>query len=325
MRSDVLPRSFPPDFAVGLLLSAAFMAFTAWDQSYWWRAKEDYYFGWLVPFLVLYVIHDRWPRILNQIRAARTAGIPEAGAGRWWLTVVPIGVIGIVVAGSLLFLSGAFYRSVAGVTHLSTFAIALGTTLVVLATIYVLAPAGSATRSGRVAQRLAMAGLFVFPALVWLISAPLLSSIDNNLAVFLMQRITDVVFFVFDGLGLTLEQRGNILLLPSGHVGVEEACSGIRSLTGCLFSGSIIAAVYASRLRTKLLLMSASVLFALFANLIRSLFLTGWAYFYGAQSIAGAVHDISGYAVLGGTVAALFMIVSLLSPKAHAAAPAAAH
>ena len=53
-----------------------------------------------------------------------------------------------------------------------------------------------------------------------------------------------MVFTVFSLLGYPLIQEGNVLVLPLGQVGVADACSGIRSLTGCLFAGSFLAAVF---------------------------------------------------------------------------------
>jgi hypothetical protein len=52
------------------------------------------------------------------------------------------------------------------------------------------------------------------------------------------------VSLVFDLAGATLIREGNVLVLPTGRVGVAEACSGIRSLTGCLFSGALLGAAF---------------------------------------------------------------------------------
>ena len=49
-------------------------------------------------------------------------------------------------------------------------------------------------------------------------------------------------------------------------------------------------------------------------NLLRSLFLTGWAYAYGSEAIEGNLHDVTGFAVLGLTVAGLLAFLPLLNP-----------
>ena len=117
----------------------------------------------------------------------------------------------------------------------------------------------------------------------------------------------------FDVLGLPLEQQGNVLALPAGNVGVEDACSGIRSLTGCLFAGSFLAAVFLEKLWKKIALVSAALVLALLTNLGRSLFLTGWAYHYGPRAIEGTVHDVAGYAVLGLTVVGLLCLLPIFN------------
>ena len=163
--------------------------------------------------------------------------------------------------------------------------------------------------------------LFLFPALVWLVSAPMVSVVEQNLTRFLLGLVVRVVFFVFDVLGLAVQRDGNVLTLPEvlpgqpNQVGVAEACSGIRSFTACLFAGSFLAAVFLERFWKKLLLVSLAVVFAFGMNVLRALFLTAWAYNYGEHSMETKVHDLAGYAVLGLTVAGLLCLLPLLNLK----------
>ena len=320
--SDRRP-AIPFSLLAGLLLGAGLMGFTAWDQSYWWRLKEDYSFGWLVPLFVAYIIRVRWPRLKALLCPSAVNAHRADGAGVSMLRIAPFFAILALGAGATLFLGGAFYRAAAGATHLSTLALTLGMTGTVLSAIYLLAPTHSLSRDQQIRDRLSLLGVFLFPTLVWLLSAPMLSEIENGLNLFLMRHVTNVVFFVFDRLGLVLEQRGNVLLLPSGSVGVAEACSGIRSLTGCLFAGSFLAAVFLRSRWKQVALVLASLLFAFLANLLRSLFLTSWAYRHGSQSIEGTIHDVSGFSVLGLTVVALLCLLPLLDRrKKNGALPA---
>jgi exosortase len=141
----------------------------------------------------------------------------------------------------------------------------------------------------------------------------MVSAVESRLSIALLGKVVTVVAFVFDTLGLPIEQQGNVLALPKGNVGVEDACSGIRSLTGCLFAGSFLAAVFVEVFWKKVALVVAALLFAFVTNLGRSLFLTAWAYHYGPTAIEGAVHDIAGYAVLGVTVLGLLCLLPLLN------------
>ncbi len=330
--------ALPMPFSAALLVAAAFWAFVTWDQSHWWSTKEDYGFGWLVPAFVGFVIHDRWLRITT---AAAACANPEgARAGGVAAFLLHAAVYGTMLAGAGLFLIGAFYRAGAGSSLPGTLAITLGSAALVLPLLFLNAPepgTGGAAQGRRVGlwedDRVKLVSLFFFPTLVWLVSAPMVSVVEQNLSLFLLRKVTSVVFFCFDLLGMPIEQQGNILVLPPmadgkpNQVGVAEACSGIRSLTACLFAGSFLASVFLTQFWKKTALVVAAMLFAVFTNLVRGIFLTAWAYNFGHEAIEGFVHDAAGYAVLGLTVVGLLCMLPLFNLKitfsddAEAAAP----
>ena len=320
-------------FLAALLLGAGFLAFVAWDQSHWWRIKEDYQFGWLVPVLAGYVIYDRWPRITAAIAACGAEGSPRAAGWQQWLLRLTVGAA--MLFGALMFLLGSFYRAGAGTSQPGTLAITMGAVAILLPLLFVNAPFFAEATEGRPEApprcsmfndpRVRLAALFMFPVLVWLVSAPMVSAIESQLSLFLLHKVVGVVAFVFvDVLGLPIEQQGNVLALPGGNVGVEDACSGIRSLTASLFAGSFLAAVFLEKLWKKVALVASSMALVFLANLARSLFLTAWAYRHGPSAIEGAVHDVAGYAVLGLTFGGLLGLVWLFNLRlAPAAAPTA--
>ncbi|MFA6960319.1 MAG: exosortase/archaeosortase family protein [Opitutaceae bacterium] len=309
----------PESFLAALLLGAGFMGFVAWDQSHWWSTKEDYGFGWLVPAFVAFVVHDRWPRILAALKACAAPDSPRATGGA--MAMLKFLTFTALAGGAFLFLLGALYRAGAGASYPGTLAISLGTGVLLLPLLLLNAPevtvtpgASAPKHSGLMDDaRVKLVSLFLFPALVWLVSAPMISIIESNLSLFMLNRVATVVFFVFDILGMAIEQQGNVLKLPLGDVGVAEACSGIRSFTACLFAGSFLSAVFLDKLWKKVALVVTAVLFAFGTNLLRSLFLTAWAYNYGPEAIEGTVHDTAGYAVLGLTVIGLLCMLPLFN------------
>lgn len=284
-----------------LCLIAGFMLFTAWNQSHWWLLKADYVFGWLVPFFVGYVVYDRWPQI-----AAATRN--QSRAQPWSGLIFRVAPWVLLTLGSCFFLLGALMLAGAGASYPASLAIALGTAGVTLGLIWL--SVRTSENDGWSVVR-----LFVFPALVWLVSAPMVSVVENALSVFLLGKITTVVFFVFESLGMAIEQQGNVLVLPTGEVGVAEACSGIRSLMGCVFAGSFLGAMCFDQLWKKIALLVAAGAFALLMNLARSLFLTGWAYHHGPAAIEGRFHDWTGYAVIGVTTLGLLALTQMLNWK----------
>ena len=120
--------------------------------------------------------------------------------------------------------------------------------------------------------------LFLFPAVIRMLSAPLVTVVENALSLFLLRKVVVVVSKVFSVLGLPFVRQDSVLILPHGQVGVADACSGIRSLTGCLFAATFVAAISLDRFWKKVLPVAAALGFAFLTNLMRSLFLTGWAY-----------------------------------------------
>jgi len=84
-------QKVPGPFLAALALATGYLAFVAWDQSHWWRVKQDYTFGWLVPLFVAFVVHDRWHEMVARLGAVcggREARGPAAGrngcCGSWW-------------------------------------------------------------------------------------------------------------------------------------------------------------------------------------------------------------------------------------------------
>jgi len=303
-----LPRAVL-GFAVTLV---GMVAFLSWDQSHWWRLREDYFFGFFVPIFVGYVLLERWPAIRDHFCGAAAPASPARGER--WLGPVLGFVAGAAVLGGIVFLlGGAAMRAIEGPRLPASQMHAIGFAAFLLGGVYLIGGRDAEGRQQPVRARWGLALLFVFPALIWMLSAPMVDFLERQVSLILLNRVASVVFWVFDVLGYTLIRQGNVLQLPTGDVGVEDACSGIRSLTGCLFAGSFLAAVFLDRFWKKVLMVGMAMLFAFLMNILRSLFLTAWAYQNGADSISGTVHDATGYAVLGLTLVGLIALLPIFN------------
>ncbi|MFT4902068.1 MAG: exosortase [Lentimonas sp.] len=314
------------------LILVGFALFMVWDQFYWWGAREDYSFGYLVPLFAAYVIYERWPVIRNYLlhgcaEGSAPVAVPAASATpaasllEWVALAVFIGSAGLYGIGALL-------RSVTGPQNPASLAIAVGFAGILLSAVFIFTKEQANGQPMPLKQRIGLTALFLFPALIWLISAPLVSVLETQIRVFLLMKVTVVIFHLVDFLGFEIEREGNVLLLPDGQVGVEEACSGIRSLTACLFAGSFLAAVFLNRLWKKILLVLAAMCFAVLTNMLRSLFLTLWAYYHGPEAIdahwivplfgdIGSVHDVTGFAILGLTCLGLIALLPIFNFSIH--------
>src|SRR5207253_7109551 len=86
--------------------------------------------------------------------------------------------------------------------------------------------------------------------------------------------------------------------LPSGLVGVNEACSGVRSLQTSIMIGLLFGELKRLSLWQRIFLVVAGVGIALFANFLRVLFLVSMASRAHDVSVVNKWHDLAGYGIL---------------------------
>lgn len=320
-----LNRVSKPLIYVGVLL-LGLIGFMIWDQVYWWSNREDYSFGFLVPIFVLYVLYERKDLIFSFFKEEAPNASEESSVSVTSASVKVLNVffLGLFLAGALLFFIGGLIRTATTPQNPASLALALGFAMILLSLAFIFSEETLTGRKPSIKKRLQFMMLFLFPALIWLVSAPLVSVLETKIRVFLLTQVTIIVFSLMDFLGFAIERQGNVLVLPKGVVGVEEACSGIRSLTACIFAGSFLAAVYLNKIWKKVVLVLMAMVFAVITNLFRSGFLTFWAYFYGSDAIndhwflpligdIGSVHDVMGFAVLGLTSIGLILLLPILN------------
>jgi len=102
-----------------------------------------------------------------------------------------------------------------------------------------------------------------------------------------------------DLLGIAAHRQGNIIELARGTVGIEEACSGVRSLISCTVAGLFLSAVLVRKPWHRALVIALSPAIGLAMNFLRSLLLTLLA--NSGVSIEGRWHDITGSSIIVGT------------------------
>ena len=331
-KTDKTPLLFA---ALGLLMCAV----TIWDQQYCWSSRDDYIFGYLVPFLCAFVLKERFA----QIRAVFTGTPDAAPAGEEFEppqfiragTFAPFWIELIFAAGTilcaLLFAIGAagtgIYGYAAITTHENTFGF--------IGAAFGLAWFASAKDFGGNAldlrSRVRLLMLLVFPIGVWFVSGPFTFLVDSQIKTLLLDKVTATVVFMLNTLDFSLVQEGNIIVLPGGDtVGVADACSGIRSMTACVFAGSFLAAIFMHSAKKKALFVAVSVVFALVLNVLRTTFLTLWSLWYGSKALdydffgnptdslhfkLGTVHDIAGWTAMIITFVMLLLLVPVFNLK----------
>ncbi|MBP7143217.1 MAG: exosortase/archaeosortase family protein [Opitutaceae bacterium] len=129
--------------------------------------------------------------------------------------------------------------------------------------------------------------------LVPALSAPFPPGTYARLTLTLQLAVTRGVIGSLHVLGIPARQSGNIIELAGTSVGIEEACSGVRSLISCVVAALFFSGTLVSRPLARAALILLSVPIALVMNFARSLGLTLAA--DKGIPIAGAVHTVSGY------------------------------
>jgi exosortase len=153
--------------------------------------------------------------------------------------------------------------------------------------------------------------------LLWLLSAPIPPGTYTRLTLGLQLLVSENVLNALHLLGIAAVRHGNILELASTSVGIEEACSGVRSLISCVFAGLFFSASLVRRPGSRAFLIGLAAPLALVMNFVRSLTLTLLA--NAGVSIAGTWHDLTGFAVLGVTAALLGGLALMLERKSEPA------
>lgn len=155
---------------------------------------------------------------------------------------------------------------------------------------------------------------------LWLLAAPIPPGSYTTLTLNLQLMVTTNVIHTLHLLGIAATRDGNIINLATATVGVEEACSGVRSLISCIFAGILFSATLVRRPWARVWVIGLAAPLALLMNFLRSLILTLLA--NAGIKIAGTWHDFTGFAVLGVTAIILGGLALALESRTSAAAPA---
>jgi len=179
MTASIKETSLP--VKVGGILAIALTAYVAWQQSFFWAAREDYSFGYLVPFFLAFILFDRWPRIKSYLTgtAAGSEEYPNItllkdNESKTAQRLLEIGA-GLVLLLGLAFIAlGAFHRGVSGPNDRGVFSVTIGLAMFLLSLAYILSDRDAQGRNYNLRSRLSFTFIFLFPALIWLVSSPML-------------------------------------------------------------------------------------------------------------------------------------------------------
>jgi exosortase len=268
---------------------AALLVGTAWvlavrQMSLEWTVNPQYQYGWLVPLLTLFLYARAWPH--RPTPAPATAGWP-------WLLLV---VVLAVVATPLRVIEEANpdWRPLDDW-------FAAQAAILTAWVIYLM--------GGRPWLR-----YFIFPLLFPLVAVPWPSGLETDIVQGLQRAVAAIGVEASSWMGWAAYQRGNLIVLPHGIVGINEACSGIRSLQSSLMIALFLGAYFVlTRARRGLLVvLGLAVAFAL--NIVRAMFLIIVMNTQGASSTL-KFHDPAGLTIAFATLLVLWFVAGFLAPR----------
>jgi exosortase len=258
-----------------------------------WSVNVQYYYGWAVPLLAAYLVFERLEKLPPLSRPAH-----------------PI-LAGILIL--LLALPEPLVRLASEANsdwRLMLWGLALPAAGISVVLLYLV---GGWPCVGR----------FTFPILFLLTAVPWPSNIENGLVQGMMHLNASISAHFVMWCGIPATAHGNVIQLPTGTLGVSEACSGIRSLQSTLMASLFLGGLYRLRFVGRVVLVVVGVGIAFTMNVVRTIFLSWQGAFHGIQATE-KWHDTAGFAILGIVLVCLWFISRFLDRKTGSSASAAA-
>lgn len=286
----VLRRLVPGTWLLAAALGTGMLAYCValWPE---WRRNPDLSHGFFAPIVFGLLIAE-------SLRTGPRRWVPNAP---WRSGLIALGLAG---ATGLLLLAGLVAASVGWSHSVVLFLLGLAVCLQLGAGLLVFA--------GDDARLVPLNWASVTAIGLWLLVAPLPPGTYARLTLLLQGWVTDGVLDTLHLLGVPARQRGNVIELARVTVGVEEACSGIRSLLSCVYAGLFLAAWQLRTTGRRLFLIALAPLLAIGMNFLRSLTLTLMA--NAGRDITGFWHDATGFAILAATAGILAILAWRMSP-----------
>ena len=232
-----------------------------------WSINPQYGYGWTVPFLAGYIFWRRY----------EIAPPPSPPHFQW--------LAGLLMVGMALFLCPVRLIQEANPDWRL-----LG--WMMAASVAVITAAGVYLAGGKPWLR-----HFAFPILFFLVSVPWPTQLEQVVIQGLMRADALINVEVLNAIGIPAVQLGNVIEVGSGFVGIDEACTGIRSLQATFMVSLFLGEFYGFSSARRLILIVAGAVLAFVCNLVRTFLLV----YVGAERGLEAIkswHDPAGMTIL---------------------------
>ncbi len=234
-----------------------------------WSANYQYQYGWFVPPLTLALLALRW--------ADRPAAAPAVRPPGWALA--------LLASACLLLLWPVRLTEEPNPDWRLLFWLHAG--LLLALSLALLAWAGGWPWVRH----------FAFPLGFLLLAVPWPSGPEQAIVQSLMRVVAAISAQGMNLLGIPAQAQGNLIHLREQTVGVDEACSGIRSLQTMLMGGLLLGELSRLHWTRRLALLAGGLVIAMVANVFRCSLLVWISASYGTAAF-DRFHDLAGVSVL---------------------------
>ena len=246
-----------------------------------WSVNAQYAYGWTVPFLAAYLFAERW-----KVRP------PTAAVRSWKMLAL------IVAPLALLLLPLRVIQEGAPDWRLVSWAMAGVSLALSLGLIYF-------------AGGWAWLRHFALPVAFVLVAVPWPMAFEQSVVQALMRTVATICVEALGWAGIAAEQHGNVIEVSTGVVGVEEACSGVRSLQTTLMAALFLGELFRFGGARRLALIGGGLALAFVCNAGRAFFLVWISVSRGSEAIA-KWHDGVGFTVLAVSLGGLAALTAAL-------------
>ena len=146
---------------------------------------------------------------------------------------------------------------------------------------------------------------FAFPVLFVLVAVPWVYAFEQFVVQNLMRIVASITVEALDWLGIAAIQHGNVIEINAGLMGIDEACSGVRSMQSTLMVSLFLGEHFRFPPLKRIILVVASILLAFSFNVFRALILVLIAVRSGMEALS-QWHDRAGFSILAACFVGLY-------------------
>ncbi len=261
-------------FAISALLIAYPFMETIKDMVYRWDNQEEYGYGYIIPFITLFLVWQRKELL------AKHPFKPT-------YTAVPL----LLISGMLYFMGAV------STTHtLSQYALVL--------TILSIAYGVLGWKSFKIVA---------IPIALLFFMVPLPPFIYNNLSGQLQLISSELGVAVIRLFGISVFLEGNVIDLGKFQLQVVEACSGLRYLFPLVSLSFVAAYLYSVETWKRVVIFLSSVPITVLMNSFRIGVIGVLVEYYGIEQAEGFLHDFEGWIIFMACMGILFIEMAVLA------------